>query len=92
MKKRLKEWHDIWENKARRDSGRLPAVVSGFDEGRGQFTREIFEIMVKEIQDGLNILLEHSLLEVGCGAGMLLDYFRHKCKRVVGVDFFDFYD
>ena len=60
--------------------------MDGFGSGIGVLNQELVATIVEEIGSKLNLTNSDKLLEVGCGAGMLLIPLSKVVKSVSGVD------
>lgn len=79
MGKKMENWREIWERKGRYISCDLK-FLDGFED-----TEIDFYLVVCGIVESLKIGKEDSILEVGCGAGALAQYF--KSQSYVGIDY-----
>ena len=54
--------------------------------GRHGFHKNAIKIIVEDIRNKLNLNSSDKLLEIGCGAGLLLRYLAQYCHLCVGQD------
>jgi len=73
-------WKEIWERKGNTESKNLK-TLDGFES-----TNIDPEQVANKIMEALKIRPNDSVLEIGCGAGMLAQYIAPKCKYT-GIDF-----
>jgi len=85
MIKRVNNWKKIWQYRAKKYADQSAAVIDGFDSGRGKISEESLDYLIKEIRTLLALKKEDKLLEVGCGAGMLLE--KLNLSHMTGVDY-----
>jgi len=83
----IKAWKDLWNNRGIRFRDEDASVLDGFDQEPFRFDKDLIEEVVSKIRMRLRLEAKHSLLEVGCGAGMLLKPLSSFCSHVGGVDF-----
>lgn len=74
-------WKDYWEYKGRKELD--PFVL---DNWAGIMTRDLVPRFIEASRKMLDLKKEDKLLEVGCGAGMLLVPLSKDVKEAVGVD------
>lgn len=73
-------WKSLWEEKAKETN---PFAASG----RTHIRPEEFSAIVSDVKEKLELRPEDTLLEIGCGNGLLLKHLGPCVRRAVGVDF-----
>lgn len=85
MIKRVNNWKKIWQYRAKKYSGKSAVIIDGFDSGRGKISEEGLDYLIKKIRTLLALKRKDRLLEIGCGAGMLLE--KLNLSHMAGVDY-----
>ncbi len=80
-------WKEVWEYRADTYSGASAAIIDGFDSGRGKMTNESLGYLLAKISELLDLRKSDMLLEVGCGAGMILEKLNIPHSHIAGVDY-----
>jgi len=83
----MSDWRDLWEERGRCYPHEDAIKLGGFDHGAGKLNDEQVNYLIQKIKSNLNLSPDDFLLEVGCGAGMLLGPLSTIVRRVVGVDY-----
>ncbi len=78
-------WELLWEKKGENKEFD-PIGVVGFDKAISVSKQEFVKQIVETVKSNLKILPSDKLLEVGCGAGMLLIPLSKSAKKADGVD------
>ena len=81
-----KGWDLLWEKKGENIKEFDPVKLGGFDNNTGEFNEDFVNVVASEIKSKLELSKEDELLDVGCGAGMLLIPLSKYVKSVSGVD------
>lgn len=79
-----RDWARIWEAKGERDESLV--ALDGYDRGMGAIDAKIAERFRTYVREVLGLNGAHRLLEVGCGAGLILGPLGRSCGLSVGVD------
>ena len=84
LKKTFEEWTSFTEKKF---SDRQ-WLLAKWEVSEGiVWPREKIDVMIKTIADGLDLSCDHSLVDLGCGGGWIMDFLSRRVKSVVGLDF-----
>ncbi len=81
-----KGWDLLWERKGENIEEFNPIKLDGFDSGLGNLNKDLVNVIINKIKLELNLSNKDNLLEVGCGAGMLLIPLSKYVGSVSGVD------
>tara|TARA_Y100000310_G_C20498368_1_gene722674 strand:- start:96 stop:800 length:705 start_codon:yes stop_codon:yes gene_type:complete len=79
-------WDLLWEKKGNEIKDFDPVKLNGFDNDACEFNKDFVKIVTDIIKSKLELFKKDSLLEVGCGAGMLLIPLSKNVKESSGVD------
>ncbi len=78
------KWVRYYEESAKRYD--TPAAQSGYVTNEVTLSEGLFDEWVEAIQQRLAVSSQHTLLDVGCGAGMFLKRFARYTSHLYGVD------
>lgn len=81
-----KNWKELWEKKGLSIEEFDPIKLDGFDSGAGDLDRKMIQQIIEAIKNKLDLSSKDDLLEVGCGAGMLLIPLSKFVKSSSGID------
>lgn len=84
-RERLRGQQQWWESWARQTAD--PLALSRYLRGRQLWDERVIQAMVRDIGRKMDLPAEATLLEVGCGSGLLLKGLASSVRWVVGVDF-----
>jgi ubiquinone/menaquinone biosynthesis C-methylase UbiE len=84
LKKTFEEWTRFTEKKF---SDRQ-WLLAKWEVSEGiVWPKEKIDVMIKTIAEGLGLSCDHSLADLGCGGGWIMDHLSRRVKSAVGLDF-----
>jgi len=82
----MNKWAIMWEERGKSYPSMNPRELDGHSHPTSLYTQERVDIYIEQVKKALNLSKNNSLLEVGCGAGMLLGPLSQYVGEAVGVD------
>ena len=83
---RLSPWSRVWEERGEDYPEDDPVGLDGFDHGAGKLRRQQVTYILTRVRRALCLGSKTRLLEVGCGAGMLLGPLSTTVALAIGCD------
>ena len=84
--KEKKSWNLLWDKKGKDTKNFDPVSLIGYDKAITIPQEDFVKQLLKTIRTKLKISTADELLEVGCGAGMLLIPLSESVKKATGID------
>lgn len=79
-------WNRIWDERGRDYPEDDPAKISGYDQAFSMITPEVADRHADTVARQLDLRPDDALLDMGCGAGMLLSRLSPRVRRASGTD------
>lgn len=79
-------WGRIWEERGRAYPDDDPALIAGYDQVFSQLSPKTVDGLAADISAKLELDAEDALLDVGCGAGLLLRRLAPRVAQAWGTD------
>jgi ubiquinone/menaquinone biosynthesis C-methylase UbiE len=79
-------WDLIWNERGEGFPVDDAMAINGFDQAFGTINASNFHFLVEDLTTKLNLNSQDDALEVGCGAGALVNAFSTKCKSIHATD------
>lgn len=81
------EWRELWSFRGQKYKGEPAHVIDGFESGRGLISPSCLDFLVNYIEEMLALAPNDKVLEVGCGAGMLIEGLLKPERIMFGADY-----
>ncbi len=79
-------WNELWDERGESYPNDDPIKLDGFDQSFGTITPEALSTLVDGISGNLELRDDDRLLDLGCGAGMLLSRLTPRVQIAYGTD------
>jgi len=90
-KSRSKNWKNIWEQRSRKvdalDTKNLIEVVGFSSNFPEKNIKKNWNNYIQNMFKGIKFKKNYNILEYGCGAGVLLNFFNNKRYNLYGIDY-----
>ena len=80
-------WYDVWSKRGDKVKEFDPIKLDGWDTATSTITQEIVHKIIKTIIEKLELSVKDFVLEIGCGAGMLLIPISKIVGNISGLDY-----